>query len=333
MKKIKIGVVGVGHLGKFHVQKYVRMPDVEVVGIADIDPKRRESVFREYGIPAYDHHRRLLSGVDAVSIAVPTSEHAAVARDFLEHGIDVLIEKPIAASLAEAEELIELAGTRGCLLQVGHLERFNPVFLATKAGIRDPLFFESHRLSPFKGRALDVDVVLDLMIHDLDLILQLVPAPVEEIRAVGVPVISPKVDIANVRLQFRNGCVANLTASRISLVEKRKMRIFQPEGYLALDFKEKSYDRVILDPEKTASPPFRLECRRIEEADALAEELFSFVEAVRTRCRPLVCGEDGREALALAVRINEEIEKNLQAAREIHGAAAWLKTLPDPLPL
>lgn len=331
MKKIKVGVVGVGYLGKFHVEKYSRMPEVELVGIADIVPERREALAKQYKVSGYEDYRRLIPQIDAVSIVVPTTQHASVARDFLDQSIDVLIEKPISSSMAEAEELISLAGTRDCLLQVGHLERFNPVFLKTKPFIKNPLFFESHRLSSFKTRAIDVDVVLDLMIHDLDLILHLVQSPVEQIQAVGVPVVSPKVDIANVRIQFQNGCVANITASRISLQEMRKMRIFQPATYIALDFGIKSYSVVRLKPDKgctTMAPEFVSENGMIDSGDALEMELRAFIEAVRTRSTPAVCGEDGKNALDMALRINREIEKNLKSAAQFPGAAEFLKELP-----
>jgi len=330
MNKIKVGVVGVGHLGKYHVEKYARMPDVELKGIADIDPERRKAVSRQYRIPGYENYRQLISEIEAVSIAVPTTQHASIAKDFLSQKIDVLIEKPISRSIVEAEELIALAGTQGCLLQVGHLERFNPVYLKIKPHIKNPLFFESHRLSPFKARGIDVDVVLDLMIHDLDLILDLVQSPAQHILAVGVPVVSPRVDIANVRIQFQNGCVANITASRISIQEMRKMRIFQPAAYISLDFSEKSYTMVRLKSHSESSsegPGFVSEKGTLETGDALEMELRSFIEAVRTRCTPAVCGEDGKKALAMALWINQEIEKNLKSADRFPGAAEFLKTL------
>jgi predicted dehydrogenase len=316
MKKIKVGVVGVGHLGKFHVEKYARMADVELVGIAEIDKERRESLSQQYKVPGYTDYRRLISEVEAVSIVVPTTLHAAVAKDFLNEKVDVLIEKPISRSLSEAEELIDLAKAKGCLLQIGHLERFNPAFLKTKSLITIPLFIESHRLSPFKARGTDVDVILDLMIHDLDLILHLVASPADQIQAVGVPVVSPRVDIANVRIRFQNGCVANITASRISLQEMRKMRIFQPGAYLSLDLGKKSYTMVRLEQKGAGlskGPRFLAESGEPDSGDALEMELRSFVEAVRTRSIPLVKGEDGREALAMALRINQEI-KVAQAA-------------------
>ncbi len=311
MKKIKVGVVGVGHLGKYHVEKYARMQDVELVGIADIHQKRREMISQQYTIPGYADYHQLIPKLEAVSIVVPTTLHASVAKDFLNHKIDVLIEKPISQSLSEAEDLISLAKAKECLLQIGHLERFNPAFLKTKPFITTPLFIESHRLSPFKARGIDVDVILDLMIHDLDLILHLVHSPAQQIQAVGVPVISPRVDIANVRIQFENGCVANITASRISLQEMRKMRIFQPAAYLSLDFGEKSYTMVRLEQDgesPSLGPRFVAETGASDSSDALEMELRSFVESVRTRSAPLVGGEDGKKALAMALWINQEIK-------------------------
>ena len=328
MKKIKVGVVGVGHLGKFHVEKYPRMPNVELAGFADISPERRETISRQYGIPGYEDYHRLIPKIDAVSIVVPTTQHAEVAKDFLMEKVDVLIEKPISRSIAEAEGLIALAGTQGCLLQVGHLERFNPVYLKIKPYIKNPLFFESHRLSPFKARGIDVDVILDLMIHDLDLILHLVQSPAEQIQAVGGPGVFPREDIATVQIQLQNGCLANITASRISLQEMRKMRIFQPAAYLSLDFWEKTYSVVRLEqPNEKSSlgPKFASENGTANGGDALEMELLSFVNAVRTRSDPVVCGEDGKKAIAMALWINQEIEKNLKFADQFPGTLDLIK--------
>lgn len=330
MKKIKVGVVGVGHLGKYHVEKYAGMPDVELVGIADLNQDRREALSRKFSIPCFEDYRQLIPKVEAVSIVVPTTIHTPVAKDFLNQKIDCLIEKPISQSLSEAEELISLAGTKDCLLQIGHLERFNPAFLKTEPHIKNPLFIESHRLSPFKARGIDVDVILDLMIHDLDLILHLVQSPAQQIQAVGVPVVSPRVDIANVRIQFENGCVANITASRISLQEMRKMRIFQPAAYLSLDFGKKSYSVVRLEQDKGNSsirPQFISENGTSESGDALEMELRSFIEAVRTRSTPVVCGEEGKKALAMALWINQEIQKNFKIINQSPGTFDFLKEL------
>jgi len=330
MKKIKVGVVGVGHLGKYHMEKYARMPDVELMGIADIHRERREGLSRQYDIPGYEDYRQLIPQIEAVSIVVPTTLHAPVAKDFLNEKIDVLIEKPISQSLSEADELIALARAKDCLLQIGHLERFNPAFLKIKPYIKTPLFIESHRLSPFKARGIDVDVILDLMIHDLDLILHLVQSSALQIQAVGVPVISPRVDIANARIQFQNGCVANITASRISIQEMRKMRIFQPAAYISLDLAIKSYTVVRLEQDSGSSaqgPQFVSENGTLNSGDALEMELRSFIEAVRTRSVPVVCGEEGRNALAMALWINQEIEENFKLANQSPEVLGFIKEL------
>jgi hypothetical protein len=325
--KIKVGVVGVGYLGKFHLEKYARLPEVELVGAADIDSERLAGLVRQYRLKGFSDYRDLIPHVEAASIVVPTSLHAAVARDFLKRGIHVLVEKPITKEVAEAEELIALARTHRCLLQVGHLERFNPVFLELKPLIQDPLFIESHRLGPFKDRGADVDVILDLMIHDLDLLLSLSRAPVRQVQAVGIPVISPQVDIANVRIQFENGAVANVTASRISLKELRKMRIFQPGAYISMDFGTRSYAFVRMEypgRDTGSTPQFFAREEKKENGDALEAELRAFIHAIRCREKPVVCGEEGLKALALAQRIKREIEKNLQEAKQSGAALDFL---------
>jgi len=325
--KIRVGVVGVGHLGKFHVEKYSRMPEVELVGAADIHPERLESLVRQYQLQGFSDYRDLIPKIEAASIVVPTSLHAAIARDFLKHGIHVLVEKPITEQVSEAEELIALAENHHCLLQVGHLERFNPAFLEVKPFIQNPLFIESHRLGPFKERGADVDVILDLMIHDLDLLQSLIQAPVKQVQAVGIPVISPQVDIANVRIQFENGTVANITASRISFKEMRKMRIFQPGGYISLDLGAKSYVTIRLEypgQGPGVTPQFVAHEAKKESGDALETELRSFIQAIRCREKPVVCGEEGMKALALAHRIKEEIRKNLEEAEKSAGALRFL---------
>jgi predicted dehydrogenase len=238
-RKLRAAVIGVGYLGKFHVEKYAANSRVEIVGVCDTVLSRAKEWGERVGAQAYADHRDLLGKVDAVSVVVPTDRHHEVARAFLDSGVDVLLEKPIAANLSEADDLIAAARKKGRILQVGHLERFNPAFLAARDRIKIPLFIETHRLTPFRGRGTDVDVVLDLMIHDLDIILSLVRGSVEHIHAVGVPVLADKVDIANVRLQFQGGCEANLTASRISLQDQRRLRIFQPDSYVTIDYAAK----------------------------------------------------------------------------------------------
>ncbi|HMK64938.1 MAG TPA: Gfo/Idh/MocA family oxidoreductase [Thermodesulfobacteriota bacterium] len=333
MGKIRVGVIGVGHLGKFHVEKYARMAEADLVGIAEIDPVRREAIAGQYRVDGFEDFRQLIPLVDAVSIVVPTTLHTTVATEFLKNKIDVLIEKPISPSLDEAEGLIRLAQDYDCLLQIGHLERFNPAFLKIRHHITTPLFIESHRLSPFKFRGTDVDVILDLMIHDLDLILHLVGSLPQQVHAVGIPVISPRVDIANVRLQFQNGCVANITASRISLQEMRKMRIFQPGAYISTDFSLKSYTVVRLEPKEDRTlPQFMAENGTVDSGDALEMELHSFIEAVRARSEPAVTGEDGKRALAMALRINEEIEKNFKLVGPLPEAQFLLNGLEGIVP-
>jgi predicted dehydrogenase len=330
--KIKVGVVGVGHLGKFHVEKYSRMPEVELVGAADIQPERLEGLVQKYHLQGFSDYRDLIPRIEAASIVVPTSLHAAIARDFLEHGIHVLVEKPITELVSEAEELIALARSHDCLLQVGHLERFNPAFLEIKPLIQNPLFIESHRLGPFKERGSDVDVILDLMIHDLDLLLSLIQAPVKQVQAVGIPVISPQVDIANVRIQFENGAVANITASRISFKEMRKMRIFQPGGYISLDLGTKSYVTVRLEhpgPGANATPQFVAQEGKKETGDALEMELRAFIQAIRCREKPIVCGEEGKKALALAHWIKKEIRNHLEEAKQSAGAPGFISEFLD----
>jgi len=310
MKRVKVGVVGVGYLGTYHAEKYASMPHVELVGVADIDLARAREIAARFGVTATDDHRKLIGNVDAVSIAVSTSQHYTVARDFLENGVDVLIEKPITTSLDEADALIELAHRSNRILQVGHLERFNPTTVALQEIVTRPLFIESHRLSIFKPRCTDVSVILDLMIHDIDLILSFVRSGIREIRASGVAVISEHVDIANARLEFESGCVANVTASRISMKNERKLRIFQQDAYVSVDFA----NRRILCIRKNGGKPDSLipgaDIQTIDfaAADPLNEELIAFVDAVRTRKAPPVTGEMGRDALKAALDILETIQ-------------------------
>ena len=236
MDKIKVGVIGVGYFGQFHAEKYARMEDVELVGVVDIDPSRARAVAKEARTQPFFHHSEILDRVQAVSIAVPTPLHHGIAKDFLLRGVDVLIEKPISKDLDEAEALIDLAESRGLILQVGHLEQFNGPLLALQGIIQNPMFIESNRLGPFLTRGTDIDIVLDLMIHDIEIILSWVDARVKWFHAVGIPVLTPHIDIANVRIEFENGCTANLTASRVSREKVRKIRLFQPNGYLSIDF-------------------------------------------------------------------------------------------------
>ncbi|UCF90709.1 MAG: Gfo/Idh/MocA family oxidoreductase [Desulfobacterales bacterium] len=309
MKKIRVGVVGVGYLGRFHAEKYAQMNDVELVALADTDRSRAATVAAQVGASAYSHHRELIGRVDAVSVVVPTSAHFQVSRDFLEHGVDVMIEKPITETLPEADELIQMSARSGLIIQVGHLERFNPAVVALRDIVKHPMFIESHRLSLFKPRATDVSVVLDLMIHDIDIILNFVQADLDHLHAAGIPVISGEVDIANARLEFKNGCVANVTASRISAKNERKIRLFQSDAYISVDFAQQMITITRRNGEDHGGPFAGLEItqRRFAPGDALEEELKSFVQAVATRQAPEVSGKVGRDALAIALSIMDQI--------------------------
>ncbi len=305
MAPIRCAVIGVGYLGKFHAEKYASLPGCRLDAIVDTRPDTVAPVAERLGVRALSDYRELLGRVDAVSIVVPTSQHHAIARDFLAAGADVLVEKPITVTVEEADELIRLAEQRRRILMVGHLERFNAAILGLNLQDDKPLFIESHRLAPFKPRANDVSVVLDLMIHDIDIILDLVDAEVERIDAKGVPVLTHDTDIANARIVFRNGTVANVTASRVSLKVERKMRLFMPSAYFSVDFQ----NRVLTCHRKgdkemfPGIPEIISEESVFESGDALKEEIRHFIDCVRTRREPLVSGHAGRRALAAATEI------------------------------
>jgi predicted dehydrogenase len=302
---IRAAVIGVGYLGRFHAQKYAGLEGVELIGVVDADPEVAQAVAAEVGSRPYTDHRELLGKVEAVSIAVPTPWHYPVARDFLEAGAHVLVEKPITTTIAEARALVDLAEREGKVLQVGHLERFNPAIVALADVLRTPRFVESHRLAPFKQRGTDVSVVLDLMIHDIDLIQELVGEAPEHIDAVGASVFSGDIDIANARLRFPGGCVANTTASRVSLKQERKIRIFQDDAYVSVDLQQKILTIVRKkDPGPLESPAqVAIEERSFDQGDALLAEIESFLQAVRTGGSPVVSGADGLRALETATRI------------------------------
>jgi len=308
MDRVKVGVVGVGYLGRYHAEKYANLPQTELVGVVDINLEKAEEVARTWNTRALSDYRDLIPLVKAVSIVVPTPLHSAIASDFLKQGVDVLVEKPITATIEEAEGLINLAHDRGLILQVGHLERFNAAIVATWDSIRNPMFIESHRLAFFQERGTDVDVILDLMIHDIDIILNMVKSPVREIRAVGVPVISQRIDIANARLEFQNGCVANVTASRISDKMMRKIRIFEPDAYISIDYaaKEVQIYRKLSEASPDSYPEIVSEQIPIDERDSLEEEIKAFIHSVITREKPIVPGEAGKEALKVALEIVEQ---------------------------
>ena len=309
MKKLRVGVVGAGYLGRFHTEKYARMDDVELVGVVDIDKSQAEEVAGRFNTKAYLHHKHLFGKVDAVSIVVPTPAHFSVAKDFLENNIDVLIEKPMSETTEQADELIDFAKSKNLIIQVGHLERFNPAVVALRDIINQPMFIESHRLSIYKDRCTDVSVVLDLMIHDIDIILNFVRSEIVNIHAAGIPVISGHVDIANARLEFKSGCVANVTASRISTKNERKIRLFQKDTYISVDFANQGIT-VIQRNDKVEGgliPGMEINQLSFAKGDALEDELKSFVKTVRRRENPEVTGQMGRDALKIALSIMEQI--------------------------
>ena len=310
MSTLKTGVVGVGYLGRFHAQKHRLLDGVELVGVADADAARGRAVADEIGTRYFADAHALLPHVDAVTIAASTAAHYDLARLFLEHGKHVLVEKPMTRTSAEAAVLTKLAAERGLKLQVGHVERFNPAFLAARASLTTVRFIECHRLAPFKGRGADVSVILDLMIHDLDVILSLVGARPVGVSAVGIAVLTDDVDIANARIEFANGAIANVTASRVSTGSQRRFRVFQPNQYVSMDFGTGEVRRV----EKVGAtgqgePALREESWNLEKSDALLAETAAFVAAIRDDTPCLVSGEDGRAALELAETIAAEIAR------------------------
>jgi predicted dehydrogenase len=307
---LRAAVIGVGYLGRFHAQKYASLPDVELVGVVDAHPETARRVAKELGVAAFTDYRELLDAgrVDLVSVASTTETHHAVARDCLAAGVHVLAEKPITVTVAQADELVALADAKKLVLQVGHLERFNPAWLAVKDKITRPVFIEAHRMAPFKARGIDVSVVLDLMIHDLDLILPLVASPVTDLRASGVSVLTDGIDIANARIEFANGCVANLTASRTSTASLRRLRVFQHHEYISIDFGDR---RIGISRKREAlvegEPPLDTETFQQPPGDALMTEIVAFVAAVRHGTPPVVSGREGRDALAIALEIDRMI--------------------------
>jgi predicted dehydrogenase len=306
---LRAAVIGVGYLGAFHAEKYAGLAGVRLVGVVDADPARAGEIGRRYGTRAFSDHRQVLGEVDCVSLAVPTAAHFSLASDLLAHGVDVLVEKPISETAAQGLRLVELAEAHGCILQVGHLERFNPAIRSLSGIITRPRFIECHRLAPFVERGTDVDVIRDLMIHDLDVILSVVDSPVERIEAVGVPVLSETVDIANVRLRFANGAIANITASRVALKRERKIRFFQADAYVSVDYGDRRL-RVCrrLPGDGGALPAIDVSEQSFDGADPLFDEIEAFVHAVRTRERPLVDGATAVRALEVAERIHACLE-------------------------
>ena len=311
MKTLRTAVIGVGYLGRFHAQKYKELADSTLVGVVDSFATNAHKVASELGVLGMTDYRELFGQVDAVSIVVPTPLHFEIAEAFLEQGVHVLVEKPITETIEQAQRLIDLAKAKQCVLQVGHLERFNPAIQAAARMMGAPRFIESHRLAPFKQRGTDVSVVLDLMIHDIDLIQELVKKPIVSIDAVGTQVFSQDIDIANARIRFEGGCVANTTASRVSLKQERKMRIFQDDAYLSVDLQQKVLSMVGKKQDGPVESPSQVEIteQSFEQGDALLAEISSFLNAVREGTAPVVTGEDGLRALSTAIQITQLLSK------------------------
>ncbi len=306
MHKLKTAVIGVGYLGKFHADKYAALENSELIAVVDVDLDAAQVVADKHGVRALNSYQSLLGKVDAVSIAAPTTLHHKIARDFLTHNAHVLIEKPITVTVAEADELIELARSNKRLIQVGHLERFNSALLGLEGTLGEVKFIESHRLSPFNPRATDVNVVLDLMIHDIDIILDLVKSDISEIRVSGIKVLTQSTDIANARLEFENGCVANVTASRVSAKTERKMRLFQNNAYVSVDFHQhvlnvyKKGDKEMYP----GIPEIVNEESIFDNNDALNLEIIAFLDSIQNGSAVMVDGNAGRRALDAAIRIS-----------------------------
>ena len=320
MKKVRAAVIGVGYLGRFHAQKYAQLEECELIAVVDGRPEPRAAVAAEVGSQALADYRSLLGQIDAVSIVTPTAAHYLIAREFLESGAHVLVEKPITETPEQARELIALAARHGRILQVGHLERFNSAILGAEEHLRAPRFIECHRLAPYKERGTDVSVVLDLMIHDIDIVQTLVGSAIESIDAIGTPVFSEDVDIANARIRFANGCVANATASRVSLKTERKMRIFSEEGYLSADFGARAL--VMIGRERGMPLPgtegFRRETIGWTDHDAMQAEHAAFTASILDGAPVLVDAHAGRRALAAAIAVTEAM-KNSRRVAEASG--------------
>ena len=315
MRKIKCAVIGVGYLGRFHAQKYQLLENVDLVGVCDPNATALEAVAHELNVPGFADYRELFGRVDAVSIAATTKAHFAIAKECLAQGIHVLIEKPITETVAQAEELMAIAASNAAKLQVGHLERFNAARLALEPYLGTPLFIESHRLAPYNPRGADVNVILDLMIHDIDIIQTIVHSPIKHIEAQGTPVLSSSIDIANARITFENHCVANVTASRISFKTERKTRIFQADTYISIDYQEKQF-AVFKKGTGEMFPGIPDIVRHqsvIEKGDALLEEIKAFIQCIINDTEPMVTGQEGCNALATAAKITALIDTNLMA--------------------
>lgn len=319
---LRTAVIGVGSLGRHHARIHHELPEANLVAVVDTDLDRAREYAAQFGCEAMTDPRELVGRVDAVSVAAPTVDHAPIGSLLLESGISCLIEKPIGSSLEEADQLIAAARTGSAVLQVGHIERFNPAVVAAARVITTPRFIECHRLAEFTPRSLDIDVVMDLMIHDIDIILSLVGADVEDVRAAGIGVLTPRIDIANARLEFTNGCIANVTASRVSAERVRKLRLFQPRDYVSIDTAAKEVQRISVLPPQPGDvrPAISASMLEIDDVEPLKAEIVSFLEAVRGEHAPVVTGEDGRRALVVAVRILESIAEHAGRVGLRHGA-------------
>jgi len=318
--KLKVGVIGVGHLGEYHVQKYKAMSNVNLVGVVDNEPDRADEIARRYDVKAYDGHEKILEKVDAVSLAVPTEMHFEVAKDILSKGIHLLIEKPITYELDPADTMVNMAKEKGLVFQVGLVERFNPAVVKMESLLDRPVFIESHRMNEFTIRGIDVDVVLDLMIHDLDVILHNVQSEVKEVHAVGMSVITGKTDIANARIVFEDGTMANLTASRVSSKTLRKIRVFQPNAYISVNCLKRKISIIGLNVEVkdlNDFPQLTPDTIEFPDRDPLADEIASFVNAVINGSEPVVSGDDGRKVLQVALGIIGQIERGSRSFQAI----------------
>jgi predicted dehydrogenase len=308
-EKLRTAVIGVGHLGREHARVYAALDGAELVAVCDINEATGREIAARHGVKFTPDFRDLFGQVDAVSVATPTISHHAITCACLEAGLQVLVEKPIARSLEEADEMIALASARGLTLQVGHIERFNPAFRALQAQISRPRFFEAHRMGIFTPRSLDIDVVMDLMVHELDIIATLVPSEIVKLEAVGIPILTQKIDLANARLEFADGCVANITASRVSGERLRKLRLFQPNEYYSLDYAEQQVAmcRLVPPSNSTARPEIVARLLEIVKREPLLAEIEAFIMAAQDGHAPSVGGADGRRALALALQVLDKI--------------------------
>jgi predicted dehydrogenase len=318
---VRVAVVGSGYFGRFHADHYARNKRAELVAVVDTDEARAGAVAKEFGGEAVSDHRSIIGRVDAASVAVPTPLHYDIARELIEAGIHVLVEKPLADSEDSGRRLADLAASRKRVLQVGHIERFSSAYRTLAKIITDPLYFESYRIAPWKNRGVEVDVILDLMIHDIDMIIGLVDSPVVQVDAVGTPVLGKRIDIGNARIRFESGCIANVTASRVSYKTERRMRVFARNQYLSCDLGEGRINgyRLRGDPMTQGLAAIATETYEIEKQDSLANEIDAFLDCVTTGAKPLVDGQAGCEALRVASMINDSIEEHL---KKVQGSPA-----------